>query len=340
MELTSGTSLAHYRLVDKVGEGGMGVVWRAQDNTLGREVAIKILPAIFAQDAERLARFEREARVLASLNHPNIAAVHGLHEADGQRFLVMELVPGEDFARRLERGTLTIDEALRVAGQIAEALEAAHAHGIVHRDLKPANIKGDPEGRLKVLDFGLAKALEGESPRGDLSLSPTLTLRATQAGVILGTAAYMSPEQARGRTVDRRADIWAFGVILFEMLTGRRLFEGETVSDTLASVLKTEPDWSALPATTPVPVRRLLRRCLEKDPRRRLRDIGDALLEIEQATTGAAPEDALAAALRAAAVGRAAVRHARAGANVAAPVPRARRVETSAARRRGAAGVG
>ena len=293
MDLAPGAMLEHYRLAEKIGEGGMGVVWRAQDMTLGRDVAIKILPEIFAGDAERLARFEREAKVLASLNHPNIAAVYGLHQAGGCRFLVMELVPGEDYARRVKSGPLSIDEALRVAGQVAEALEAAHALGVVHRDLKPANIKSEADGRVKVLDFGLAKALEGDGPSGDLSMSPTLTHRATQAGVILGTAAYMSPEQARGRSVDRRADVWAFGVVLYELLTGQRLFEGETVSDTLAGVLKTEPDWSALPPATPAPIRRLLRRCLQKDPRRRLRDIGDAGLEIEQALAGPAPEDAV-----------------------------------------------
>jgi Tol biopolymer transport system component len=294
VELAPGTVLAHYRLADKIGEGGMGVVWRAQDTTLGRDVAIKILPDIFAQDAERLGRFEREAKLLASLNHPNIAAVYGLHEAGGIRFLAMELVPGEDYAQRLARGAMPVDETLQVARQVAEALEAAHESGVIHRDLKPANIKAGPDGRVKVLDFGLAKAFEADARGGELSLSPTLTQRATQAGVILGTAAYMSPEQARGKSVDRRSDIWAFGVVLFEMLTGRRLFEGETVSDTLAAVLKTDPDMGMLPAATPIPIRRLLRRCLQKDPRRRLRHIGDALLEVDQALAGAAPEEAAA----------------------------------------------
>ena len=291
MDLASGTSLAQYRLAEKIGEGGMGVVWRAQDTTLGRDVAIKVLPEIFALDPERLERFAREAKILASLSHPNVAAIYGLHESGGIRFLAMELVPGEDLARRLERGALPLDEALHLARQMAEALEAAHDSGVVHRDLKPANVKVSPDGRVKVLDFGLARAFEADTAGGAPSLSPTLTQRATRAGVILGTAAYMSPEQARGRSVDRRADIWSFGVVLFEMLTGGRLFEGETVSDTLASVLKTEPAWDTLPAATPVPIRRLLRRCLQKDPRRRLRHVGDAILEIDQALAGPAPED-------------------------------------------------
>jgi eukaryotic-like serine/threonine-protein kinase len=294
LDLVSGKSLAQYRLAEKIGEGGMGVVWRAQDTTLGRDVAIKILPEVFAQDAERLERFAREAKLLASLSHPNVASIYGLHESGGIRFLAMELVPGEDLARRLERGALPVEEALPIARQVAEALEAAHDSGVVHRDLKPANIKISPDGRVKVLDFGLAKAFEPDATSGGPSLSPTLTQRATQAGVILGTAAYMSPEQARGSSVDQRADIWSFGVVLFEMLTGGRLFEGETVSDTLASVLKTEPAWEALPAATPPPIRRLLRRGLQKDSRRRLRHVGDAILEIDQALAGPAPEDAAA----------------------------------------------
>jgi eukaryotic-like serine/threonine-protein kinase len=287
LDLAPGLTLEHYRLAGKIGEGGMGVVWKAHDTTLGREVAVKFLPDVFAGDVERLGRFEREAKLLASLNHPNIAAVYGLHATSGMRFLAMELVPGEDLAARIERtGALPVEEALNAARQVAEALEAAHENGVVHRDLKPANIKVTDDGRIKVLDFGLAKAFEADARSGELSLSPTITQRATQAGVILGTAAYMSPEQARGKAVDRRADIWAFGVVLFELLTGRRLFEGETVSDTIASVLKTDPDWSALPAATPPGVRRLLRRCLQRDPRRRLRDIGDARVEIEEALSG------------------------------------------------------
>ncbi len=275
-----GQTILHYRLAGKLGSGGMGEVWQASDTTLGRDVAIKLLPQAVASDPERLARFEREAKVLASLNHPNIAAIYGFHEDAGVRFLAMELVPGEDLAERLSRGALPIEEAVEVARQIAEALEAAHENGIVHRDLKPANVKLTPEGKVKVLDFGLAKALDpaGSSTRSqtDAALSPTVTSLGTVAGMILGTAAYMSPEQARGRAVDRRADIWAFGVILFELLAGRRLFDGETASDTLAAVLKTDPEWSALPSSTPSPVRGLLARCLERDPRQRLRDIGEA----------------------------------------------------------------
>lgn len=266
----------------------MGEVWRATDTTLGREVAIKILPAAFASDPERLARFEREAKLLASLNHPNIATVHGFHEEDGKRFLAMELVPGEDLAERLKSGALPIAEALDVARQTAEALEAAHEHGIVHRDLKPANVKITPEGRVKVLDFGLAKAAD-VSPAAtsrDTGLSPTITSLGTVAGVIIGTAAYMSPEQARGKPVDKRADVWAFGCLLFEMISGKRPFDGETISDTLAAVLAKDPDWSALPPAVPSRIRDLIVRCLEKDPRRRLRDIGEARIEIENALAG------------------------------------------------------
>jgi len=284
LKLEPGTTLLHYRLADKLGEGGMGVVWRAADTVLDRQVAIKVLPGAFTADPERLARFEREAKLLASLNHPGIAAIHGLHEAEGVRFLAMELVEGEDLAERLARGALTVDDALDVARQLAEALETAHESGIVHRDLKPANVKRTTGGKVKVLDFGLAKALEpaGSSGEGgDPSLSPTLTGAGTAVGMVLGTAAYMSPEQARGRPVDRRADIWAFGVVLFEMMTGTRLYEGETVSDTLAAVLTREPDWSALPTGTPLAVRGLLRRCLDRDPRKRLRDIGEARVLLE-----------------------------------------------------------
>jgi Tol biopolymer transport system component len=262
----------------------MGEVFRARDTRLGREVAIKSLPAELSRDAERLARFEREAKLLASLNHPGIAAIHGLEEADGQPFLVLELVPGEDLAERLKRGPMPVEEAVPIAGLVAEALEEAHEKGIVHRDLKPANVKVTPDGKVKVLDFGLAKAWAAEAASGgssDLSQSPTLARTGTAAGLILGTAAYMSPEQARGRPVDKRSDVWSFGVLLFEMLSGRRLFEGETVSDTLAAVLKTDPDWTALPNTTPPHVRRLLRRCLERDPRRRLRDIGEARIALQ-----------------------------------------------------------
>src|SRR6266508_1589638 len=295
MPLASGSRLGPYEILSALGAGGMGEVWKARDGRLGREVAIKVLPEAFAADAERLARFRREAHVLASLNHPHIAAIYGLEEADGVEGLVLELVPGETLAERLAKGALPIEEALEIARQIADALEAAHERGVVHRDLKPSNVKLTPEGKVKVLDFGLAKALTGEAPSTDVSTSPTLTAAATQAGVALGTAAYMSPEQARGKPVDKRADVWAFGAVLYEMLTGRQPFAEDTVSDTLAAVLKTDPDWSAMPAVTPVPIRRLLRRCLQKDPRRRLRDIGDARIEIEEAMQGVSPDAAPAA---------------------------------------------
>src|SRR5882672_9733848 len=263
----------------------MGEVYRARDARLDRDVAIKILPETFAADPERVTRFQREAKVLASLNHPNIAIIHGLEHAGGAHALVMELVEGKDLAQRIARGAIPIDEALPIAKQIAEALEAAHEQGIMHRDLKPANIKVRPDGTVKVLDFGLAKAME---PAGAMSsgasMSPTITTPAmTHAGVILGTAAYMSPEQAKGRAVDKRSDVWAFGCVLFEMLTGKRAFEGEDVSDTLAAVLRGEPDWDALPATTPAPIGTLLRGCLEKDRKERVPDIAVARLDIKEA---------------------------------------------------------
>jgi Tol biopolymer transport system component len=267
----------------------MGEVYRATDTTLGREVAIKVLPPDVAQDPERLGRFQREAHLLASLNHPNIAAIHGIEEAEGKTFLALELVEGEDLKQRLERGSIPVDEALAIAKQVAEALEEAHSKGIVHRDLKPANIKVTPEGKVKVLDFGLAKAYAGDGAGGsspDLSQSPTLAHTGTLAGVILGTAAYMAPEQARGHAVDKRADIWAFGVVLLEMLTGRNAFSDSTVSDTLASVLKSAPDLKALPRDVPAHVRRVLERCLRKDPRERTRDMGDVLLDLEAAPEG------------------------------------------------------
>jgi serine/threonine-protein kinase len=277
-----GQELLHYRLVEKIGEGGMGVVWKAVDTTLDREVAIKVLPEGFASDTERLARFEREAKLLASLNHPNIATIHGLHETGGRHFLAMELVPGEDLSARLARGALPVDEALDVAAQIAEALVAAHDAGVIHRDLKPANVKLSPDGKIKVLDFGLAKGIERRDGSGSLSMSPTVTSAGTLPGVILGTASYMSPEQARGKVVDRRTDLWSFGCVLYEMLTGKRAFDGETASDVVARILQTEPDLELLPAETSDAVRRLLRRCLAKDPGRRMRDAGDARLEIEE----------------------------------------------------------
>ena len=291
MAIEAGQQLLHYRLIEKIGEGGMGVVWKAEDTTLGRDVAVKILPDIFAHDADRLARFEREAKLLASLGHPNIATIFGLHDAHGVRFLVMEHVAGEDLSKRLARGALPLDETLTLAGQLAEALEAAHGSGVIHRDLKPANVLVTPDGKVKVLDFGLAKTFEADAPSSDdPSASPTLTSTGTIAGVILGTAGYMSPEQARGHPVDKRSDIWSFGCVLFEMLAGARPFGGQTVSDTLASVLKLDPDWRLLPHDTPRAMRRLLRRCLVKDRRRRLHDAADARIEIEDAV-GAESED-------------------------------------------------
>jgi len=281
MQLGPGTRLAHYEISALLGKGGMGEVWRAKDTKLGREVAIKVLPDEFVRDAERLARFEREARLLASLDHSNVAAIHGIEEFEGTKFLVMQLAPGEDLAECLTRGAIPLEEALPIARQIAEALEAAHEQGIIHRDLKPANIKLDENGNVKVLDFGLAKALESEESEEDFSNSPTMVRAATHAGVILGTAGYMSPEQARGKKVDKRADIWAFGVVIWEMLTGKRLFTGETVSDTLASVLRADVDLSELPDKTPNGIRTMLRRCLERNPRNRLHDVADARLVID-----------------------------------------------------------
>jgi serine/threonine protein kinase/Tol biopolymer transport system component len=292
-----GQTLSHYRVTAALGAGGMGEVFRATDTTLGRDVAIKVLPPEVAQDPERLGRFKREAHLLASLNHPNIAAIYGLEEADGKPFLALELVEGEDLKERLARGAIPVDEALEIAEQIAEALEEAHGKGIVHRDLKPANVKLAPGGKVKVLDFGLAKAWagdtpEGSSPSGALSQSPTLAHTGTVAGVILGTAAYMSPEQARGKAVDRRADIWSFGVLLWEMLSGKALFAGDTVTDVIAAVVTKEPDLGALPKATPPAVRRLLSRCLRKDPRTRLPDIGAARLELQDVVAGTAAEAA------------------------------------------------
>jgi serine/threonine-protein kinase len=281
-----GKTISHYQILEKLGEGGMGEVYRAEDTKLGRPVAIKVLPDVFARDPERLARFEREAKLLASLNHPNIAAIYGLEEADGKRFLVLELVEGQTLAERLRKGPLPVEDTLDVCRQIAEGLEAAHEKGIIHRDLKPANIKITPEGKVKILDFGLAKAFHEEPAAADLSQSPTVTEQMSRPGVILGTAAYMSPEQARGKPVDKRTDIWAFGCILCECLTGKRAFEGDTVTETLASILRGEPDWQALPAATSWKVKDLLHRCLQKDPKDRLHDIADARLEIDEAMSG------------------------------------------------------
>src|SRR5688572_32610158 len=283
-----GTRLGHYEITSHLGTGGMGEVYQAADSKLGRSVAIKFLPEAFAHDSERVARFQREARVLASLNHPNVAAIYGVEEIDGRHFLVMELVPGETLEERIRGGPLPLSEALLIAKQIAEGLEEAHDAGIVHRDLKPANIKITADDKVKVLDFGLAKAGQAEPSNSALSMSPTIApgaiqalTAATSAGAIMGTAAYMSPEQARGRAVDRRTDIWAFGVVLFRMLTGGATFEGETVTDTLASILEREPEWEQLPAETPAPLRQLLQRCLTKNLKNRLQSIGEARILIQ-----------------------------------------------------------
>ena len=296
MALSPGTRLGHYDVTTLLGEGGMGQVWQATDTQLNRQVALKILPDAFAADPDRLARFTREAQILASLNHPNIAAIYGIEEADGTRALVLELVEGPTLADRISKGPIPLDEALPIAKQIAEALEAAHERGVIHRDLKPANVKVKADGMVKVLDFGLAKALD-PVPDVDPSQSPTLTAAATQMGVIMGTAAYMSPEQARGKPVDKRTDIWAFGVVLYEMLSGARPFQGEDVSLTLASVMKSDVDVKTLPREVPPIVRTVLDRCLEKDPNRRIRDIGDVSLAMEGAfeTGVSSTEESLAA---------------------------------------------
>ncbi len=280
--LPPGTRLGPYEIQRLIGAGGMGDVYQALDSRLGRTIAIKVLPELFALDADRLARFTREAQFLAALNHPNIAAIYGLEESSGRQALVLELVDGPTLADLIARGPMPLNEALTIARQIADALEAAHEKGIIHRDLKPANIKIAGNGAVKVLDFGLAKVWEG-APDAHLSGSPTLTAER----MILGTPAYMSPEQARGQVLDKRTDIWAFGCVLYEMLTGTRAFAANDVSGTLARVLMTEPDWDALPASTPTSIRRLLQRCLEKDPKRRLRDIGDVGFQIEDAQNAA-----------------------------------------------------
>jgi len=278
-----GNTLGHYQITSQLGKGGMGEVYQAKDQKLGRDIAIKVLPEEFAKNADRVARFQREAKLLASLNHPSIAAIYGLEESGGTNFLVLELVEGETLADQIKRGPITVEDSLKLALQIAEALEAAHEKGVVHRDLKPANIKVTPDGKVKVLDFGLAKAFAGEQVEMNLSNSPTLSNAATQQGLILGTAAYMSPEQARGEAVDKKADIWAFGVVLFEMLTGRGMFEGRTVSDTLAAVLMREPEWKRLPLNLHPRIRLLLERCLEKESRNRYGSISDARVDIQNA---------------------------------------------------------
>ncbi len=286
-----GETVAHYRVTSKLGAGGMGEVFRATDSRLNREVALKLLPEHLANDKERMARFHREAQVLASLSHPNIAGIHGLEESSSRTALVMELVEGEDLSERLRRGSIPLVEALGIARQMTEALEDAHDKGIIHRDLKPANVKVTPEGQVKVLDFGLAKALEGSSAASsvDAGASATLSGSMTRAGTVMGTVAYMSPEQASGSPVDKRSDIWSFGVVLFELLAGRRLFEGETTSHTMADVLRADIDWSRLPASTPAPIRTLLARCLERDRKRRLQAIGEARIIIEDSLATASP---------------------------------------------------
>ena len=284
MPLTPGARIGAFEVVGALGAGGMGEVYRARDTRLDRDVALKILPESFAVDPDRRARFEREARALAALNHPNIAQVYGFEIAGDVHAIAMELVEGRTLAESIAAGPLSVTEALAIARQLATALDAAHEQGIVHRDLKPANVIVRDDGTVKVLDFGLAKAFatDVETSGANVANSPTLTARATQLGMIIGTAAYMAPEQAKGRSVDRRADIWAFGVVLYEMIAGRRAFEGDDISDVLASVLKTDPDWTALPADLPAPVRRLLRRCLEKDPKRRLRDLSEGMLQLDE----------------------------------------------------------
>ena len=290
MQLNPGSTLGPYRIVSSLGAGGMGEVYRAHDAKLHRDVAIKVLASLFAADPDRVSRFEREAQTLAAVNDPHIAHIYGLEETAGALALVMELVEGEDLARRIARGPVPIDDAIPIARQIAEALEAAHELGIMHRDLKPANVMVRPDGMVKILDFGLAKMVGGASgPDATVATmsSPTVLSPAmTQIGIILGTAAYMAPEQARGKAIDRRVDVWAFGCILFEMLSGTRPFGGETVTDVLSAIVSRDPDWTALPEQTSVEIRKLLHRCLEKDPRRRLRDIGEARLICENPHPG------------------------------------------------------
>jgi serine/threonine protein kinase len=286
MALTSGTKLGSYEILAPLGAGGMGEVYRATDIKLKREVALKVLPEEFARDPQRMVRFEREAQILAALSHPNIAAIYGLEESGSERALVMELVEGLTLGERIAQGALPLEEALPIAKQIAEGLEYAHEHGIIHRDLKPANIKIAPDGQVKLLDFGLAKALEDEASERNTATSPTITVAATRAGMILGTAAYMSPEQAKGRPVNRRSDVWGFGCVLYEMLVRKPAFGGETITDTLAAVVRAEPQWSQLPANTPQRIRELLQRCLQKDQRQRLQAIGEARIAVERAMSG------------------------------------------------------
>ena len=286
MSLASGQTLSFYEILGPLGAGGMGEVYRAKDTRLEREVAIKVLPEHLADDEERLQRFEREAKTLASLNHPNVAGIHGVDQAGDVYFLALELVPGEDLATRLARGPLPVEEAIDVCRQIAEGLEAAHEAGVVHRDLKPANVRITPEGVVKLIDFGLAKAVVEESP-SDPAAAKAAGLLVTQEGLVLGTPTYMSPEQARGDQVDRSTDIWAFGCALYECLAGGRAFTGDSLTDVLAAIIHEEPDWSALPAATPPSVRELLKRALIKDPRERLHDVGEARLTLARASVAA-----------------------------------------------------
>lgn len=295
MPFTSGSCLGPYEILAPLGAGGMGEVYRARDAKLGREVALKALPEAFARDTESMARFQREAKVLASLNHPNIATIYGLEDSGGIHALVMELVEGPTLADRIRSGPIQIDESLRIVKQICEALEYAHERGIVHRDLKPANVKVQNNDAVKILDFGLAKAIRGDAVSTDDSTSRTISEMATRAGTLLGTPAYMSPEQAAGKTVDRRTDIWAFGCLLYEMLTGKKLFHGESMADTLAAVIRAEPDWTRLPAATPQQVRVLLQRCLQKDSKQRLQAIGEARISLDAVLSGP-PDAALAGA--------------------------------------------
>jgi len=279
----AGQTISHYRILEKIGVGGMGEVYLAEDLSLDRKVALKFLPDVFTGDPERMARFEREAKLLASLNHRNIAAIYGLEQADGKRFLIMEYVKGETLQARISKGALPLEDALGICGQILEGLAAAHEKGVIHRDLKPANVMIAGEETVKILDFGLAKALLDEGQSVDSSQSPTITEAMTRPGVVLGTAAYMSPEQAKGKAVDKRADIWAFGCILYECLSGKKAFEGETITETLAAILRGDPDWKTVPAATPQNIRFVLRRCLAKERNRRFRDAADVQIEIEEA---------------------------------------------------------
>ncbi|TDI48725.1 MAG: serine/threonine protein kinase [Acidobacteria bacterium] len=292
MSLSAGARLAHYEILEPIGKGGMGEVYRARDKKLGRDVAIKVLPEEFAENKERLRRFEREAKVLASLNHPNIAAIYGLEQHESTHYLVLELVEDETLAERIARGPIPVDEAIDIAIKISEALEEAHERGMIHRDLKPANIKITPDGKVKVLDFGLAKAFEEETPEADSSMSPTLTRHGTRAGVILGTAAYMSPEQAKGKKVDKRTDNFAFGAVLYEMLTGAKAFPGDDVPEILAAVIQLEPEWDALPAEVSNRLREMLVRCLEKDREMRWRDVGDVRITMQRLSREPSTHDA------------------------------------------------